>query len=67
VTQIVEDWKVGKANIEKEFASNTNDFCVMHDSEGFEPGDNKTYEVVKQFIEQRRGSREPQRKLDAVW
>jgi hypothetical protein len=45
---------VGEANIETEFTSNENPFLVLHDSKGFEPGDTGTFDIVSNFIKERR-------------
>jgi len=45
---------VGEANIETEFASNEIPFLVLHDSIGFEPGDTTTFDIVSNFIRERR-------------
>jgi len=45
---------VGEANIETEFTSSENPFLVLHDSKGFEPGDTTTFDIVSNFIRERR-------------
>ncbi len=62
----MEHSKPGEANIENEFSSENN-FFTLHDSKGFEPGDNDTFTKVKNFISQR--SREPLElnRLHAIW
>jgi hypothetical protein len=62
---------VGEADINKAFTSiqkgGHQPFSV-HDSEGFEPGDTKTYDNVHQFIQKRHGAGCPlEDRLDAVW
>jgi hypothetical protein len=59
---------VGKSEIEKEFTSDENEFIVLHDSEGFEPGDNKTFGIVREFLKDRRNPSLPLKdQLHAMW
>ncbi|KAI6010232.1 hypothetical protein EDC04DRAFT_2770033 [Pisolithus marmoratus] len=56
----------GKANIETELTSPENSRFVLHDSLGFEAGENENYETAKGFIRNRRsGALKDQ--LHAVW
>ncbi|KAG2052281.1 hypothetical protein BDR06DRAFT_1009775 [Suillus hirtellus] len=58
--------KPGEADIDHEFISPQNDRFVLHDSKGFEPGDEGNVNIVQGFIERRREmSLEDQ--LHAVW
>ncbi len=43
----------GTADIEKTYHSPENRFFVLHDSVGFEPGNNVTFDTVKDFISNR--------------
>jgi len=45
--------KPGEADIEREFFSEQNEYFVLHDSKGFEPGDNAAFDTVSQFINKR--------------
>jgi hypothetical protein len=64
----VEHNKPGEANIENEFSSQKNRFFILHDSKGFEPGDNDTFNKVKNFISQRSKEKlETQESLHAIW
>ncbi|KAH9045199.1 hypothetical protein EDB85DRAFT_2270248 [Lactarius pseudohatsudake] len=49
----VEDYKPGEADIQQEFTSPNNQFFVLHDSKGFEPGDLTNFEIVREFVQQR--------------
>ncbi|KAI9463259.1 hypothetical protein BJY52DRAFT_74397 [Lactarius psammicola] len=49
----VEDHKPGEADIQQEFVSPENQYFVLHDSKGFEPGDLSNFETVRKFIQQR--------------
>ncbi|KAI9445970.1 hypothetical protein H4582DRAFT_2052101 [Lactarius indigo] len=44
--------KPGESDIQQEFVSPENQYFVLHDSKGFEPGDSSNYETVRTFIEQ---------------
>ncbi|KAH9032021.1 hypothetical protein EDB85DRAFT_2114962 [Lactarius pseudohatsudake] len=48
----VAHYKPGESDIRQEFVSPENQFFVLHDSKGFEPGDLSNYETVRTFIEQ---------------
>lgn len=57
----------GKADINVGFCPNDNDRFMLHDSEGFEPGEDIKFKTVKKFIEEQ--SKMPQLKdrLHAIW
>ncbi|KAH9168574.1 hypothetical protein EDB89DRAFT_2231792 [Lactarius sanguifluus] len=55
----VEAHKPGEADIQHEFVSPDNQFFVLHDSKGFEPGDLSNFETVRKFIRQRSGPEVP--------
>jgi len=63
------DWTMGEADMKREFTSTENPFFVLHDSRGFKPGDDiESFEVVREFIIQRRNKSIPLKdRLDAVW
>ncbi|KAJ7226791.1 hypothetical protein GGX14DRAFT_693003 [Mycena pura] len=57
----------GKSTIEKEITSTHNDRFVLHDSMGFEPGNTKTFETAKKFLESR-GEKVPlKERVHAIW
>jgi hypothetical protein len=59
---------VGEADIERELTSAENQFFVLHDSKGFEPGNTKTFDIVRDFIVKRRDKDLPLKdRLHAVW
>jgi len=66
---VVSDWKPGHADIEQEFTCSAgNQAFLLHDSEGFEPGDTKTFDIVSRFVLQRRNSSVSHKdRLHAVW
>ncbi|KAG2126191.1 hypothetical protein BD769DRAFT_1668628 [Suillus cothurnatus] len=59
--------KPGEAGIDDEFISPENDRFVLHDSKGFEPGDEHNLEIVRDFIDRRRNMSTPEHQLHAVW
>jgi hypothetical protein len=59
---------VEKAEIEKEFTSDENEFLALHDSEGFEPFDTETFDIASTFIKDRRNPSLPLKdQLHAIW
>ncbi|KAI6019523.1 hypothetical protein PISMIDRAFT_14989, partial [Pisolithus microcarpus 441] len=62
-----ENLKPGAANIEEELISPQNDRFVLHDSNGFEPGDNVNYDAVRSFITDRKKRKHVKDQLHAVW
>ncbi|KAJ7753673.1 hypothetical protein DFH07DRAFT_823986 [Mycena maculata] len=64
----VSNYKPGEANIYSEFTSETNPRFVLHDSQGFEPVSESTFDVVRDFIIQKSDKKLklPER-LHAVW
>ncbi|KAG1847392.1 hypothetical protein F4604DRAFT_166432 [Suillus subluteus] len=59
--------KPGEADIDHEFISPQNDRFVLHDSKGFEPGEEGNVNIVRGFIERRRNMDTLKDKLHAVW
>ncbi|KAL4077788.1 hypothetical protein J3A83DRAFT_4156097 [Scleroderma citrinum] len=57
----------GKANIEIPLYSKLNEHFVLHDSNGFEPGENTNLADVKRFIERRKTHSDVNEQLHAVW
>ncbi|KAH9038296.1 hypothetical protein EDB84DRAFT_1479590 [Lactarius hengduanensis] len=49
----VAHYKPGESDIQQEFGSPENQYFVLHDSNGFEPGDLSNFEIVRTFIMQR--------------
>ncbi|KAG1858794.1 hypothetical protein DFJ58DRAFT_781762 [Suillus subalutaceus] len=64
---LTSDDKPGGANIDTEFISNQNDKFVLHDSKGFEPGDEDNLKIVQDFIERRKNMPALKDQLYAVW
>ncbi|KAF8260581.1 hypothetical protein EI94DRAFT_1610268, partial [Lactarius quietus] len=48
----VQNHRPGEADIQREFVSPQNPYFVLHDCEGFEPGDLSNFETVSKFVQQ---------------
>ncbi|KAG2362903.1 hypothetical protein BDR07DRAFT_1283567, partial [Suillus spraguei] len=59
--------KPGEADIDHEFFSPQNDKFVLHDSKGFEPGEEGNVNIVRGFIERRINTPALKDQLHAVW
>ncbi|KAL4065553.1 hypothetical protein V8B97DRAFT_1875211, partial [Scleroderma yunnanense] len=57
----------GKTDIYKELISETNTRFILHDSNGFEPGENDNLAVVREFIDKRKNHQDIKEQLHAVW
>jgi len=57
----------GRSNIEDELFSPNNDRFIVHDSEGFEPGELKNFKIVKDFIDKRNREEHIKDRVHAVW
>ncbi|KIK20972.1 hypothetical protein PISMIDRAFT_569878 [Pisolithus microcarpus 441] len=63
----VADDRPGKARIEDGLISPQNDRFILHDSQGFEPGEGCNYDTVTSFIEARKKKPHIKDQLHAVW
>jgi len=57
----------GEANINVGFCPNDNDRFILHDSEGFEPGEDAKFKTVMDFIEERSKRPDLRERLHAIW
>jgi hypothetical protein len=57
----------GEANIEEEIFSADNEQFVLHDSRGFEAGEEGNLKIVTDFIKKRNGMPDIKNKLHAIW
>ncbi|KAF8433788.1 hypothetical protein L210DRAFT_3486005 [Boletus edulis BED1] len=57
----------GAANINQEFIATTNDRFVVHDSLGFESGDDRNMGIVKDFVSRRKAMPQLKDQLHTVW
>jgi len=63
----VSDRERGICNINKEITSTQNPLHVVHDSNGFGPGDGSNLAVVKEFLQKRGQDVELKERVHAVW
>ena len=61
------DNEVGYADINHEIFSQDNPHFVLHDSKGFEIGDDENVEIVKSFVLGRNGRESVGENLHAIW
>lgn len=61
------DAKPGEADIDREILSKENSQFVLHDSQGFEQGEDKNFKIVEGFIKRREAEPEIKNKLHAIW
>lgn len=57
----------GKADIEEEIFSEDNQQFVLHDSQGFEAGEEDNLKIVRDFIDKRNRMPDIKDKLHAIW
>ena len=57
----------GTADINVEYRHKDNDRFILHDSEGFEPGDDSKFNTVKNFIKDRSEKPDLRERLHAIW
>jgi len=67
VAQHVSEYTLGESDIEKEFVSDQNKTFVLHDSEGFAPGEIVAFNTVESFILQRCEKEQSKEHLHAIW
>jgi hypothetical protein len=65
--QSVSHGDAGKSNIDTEIFSADNDKFVLHDSQGFEPGEVDNLKIVQEFIERRSNMPHIKDRLHAIW
>ncbi|KAF8552617.1 hypothetical protein OG21DRAFT_103128 [Imleria badia] len=63
----VSQYAPGEASIDQEFVSDENKYFVLHDSKGFEPGDNINFELAVRFLRERRNKKHLKDRLHAIW
>ena len=57
----------GKADINFEFFPKDNNRFILHDSEGFEPGEDAKFKTVRDFIEERSKRPDLSERLHGIW
>ena len=65
--QLLEHDKWREANIETPLYSKPNERFVLHDSKGFEPGENDPLFSIKSFIERQKTHEDIREQLHVVW
>jgi len=63
----VSDYKRGIATIDDEFTSPLNRRFVLHDSQGYEPGETKHFDILRNFIDDRMRRPDVGERLHAIW
>ena len=64
---VIQQNQAGTAKINEEFTSPHNKHLIIHDSEGYEPGNEEKFDVLEKFITER-SQREPvTERLHAIW
>ncbi|KAI9433107.1 hypothetical protein H4582DRAFT_2082560 [Lactarius indigo] len=58
---------VGQSDIRREYVSPRNTKFVLHDSEGFEPGDLTKFDIVCDFILERSKMGNPEDRVHGIW
>jgi predicted GTPase len=66
-TANVSEFKAGVSDINTEIISGDNDQFVLHDSQGFEPGEDDNLEIVKNFIQSRSAMPDIKDNIHAIW
>ncbi|KAG6334821.1 hypothetical protein ID866_4273 [Astraeus odoratus] len=57
----------GSSNIDREMVSRGDKRFILHDSQGFEPGENRNLPIVRSFLDKRMAEVNLQGRLHAVW
>lgn len=65
--QTVSKLKAGVSDINTEIISEDNDQFVLHDSQGFEPGEDNNFDLVRKFIEKRSAEHHVKDQIHAIW
>ncbi|KIJ99117.1 hypothetical protein K443DRAFT_8630 [Laccaria amethystina LaAM-08-1] len=63
----VEHHKAGVSDINKEIIADENGRFVLHDSQGFEPGEGENFQKVITFLQARKGMMEVRDQVHAIW
>ena len=61
------EYTPGEASIDQEFVSDENKYFVLHDSKGFEPGNNTNIELAVRFLRERHDKKLLKDRLHAIW
>ena len=59
--------RAGSANINKGITSPHNKHLILHDSQGYEPGDKGKFDILEHFITEQTKKQSPAERLHAIW
>ncbi|KDQ53308.1 hypothetical protein JAAARDRAFT_210003 [Jaapia argillacea MUCL 33604] len=63
----VQDFKAGEATIDKEMSSKENPRFVLHDSQGYQPGEAGNLGTLERFVLERKDKPNKKDRLHAIW
>ncbi|KDQ50341.1 hypothetical protein JAAARDRAFT_710855, partial [Jaapia argillacea MUCL 33604] len=63
----VQHYAAGEATIDKEITSPQNPRFVLHDSQGYQPGDVKNFDMLKTFVSKRRNTVDKWDRIYVIW
>ncbi|KDQ53281.1 hypothetical protein JAAARDRAFT_197451 [Jaapia argillacea MUCL 33604] len=63
----VQHYAAGEASIDEEITSPQNPRFVLHDSQGYQPGDVKNFETLKRFVAERKKMPDKKDRIHAIW
>ena len=64
---VIQQDQAGTAKINEEFSSPYNKRLIIHDSEGYEPGNKEKFDVLDKFIIERSQRKPITERLHAIW
>ncbi|KAF8629773.1 hypothetical protein AX15_003278 [Amanita polypyramis BW_CC] len=59
--------RAGRADINREMTSEHNKLLALHDSEGYEPGEEKKFGVLERFVRKRSQKKRVADRIHAIW
>jgi predicted GTPase len=65
--QDVKDNQAGSADINHGITTEHNKHLILHDSQGYEPGDEKKFKVLENFIVERSLKKHVGDRIHAIW
>ncbi|KAF8711487.1 hypothetical protein AX14_013264 [Amanita brunnescens Koide BX004] len=63
----VQDNQAGAADINNGFTSPHNKHLILHESKGYEPGEEETFRILEKFISEQTRKQSPAERLHAIW
>ena len=64
---IIQQDPAGTVKINEEFTSPHNEHLIIHDSEGYEPGNEENFDILEKFITERSQLEPIAERLHAIW